>query len=71
MTPIISFGFIMLISTASDALGAIVAGSAMPRGLVLVPVMIAMVVVLTGIYVQRSNSRFVELNHVLKREFGQ
>jgi uncharacterized membrane protein (DUF485 family) len=47
-----SFGFITLISTASDALGATVAGSAMPLGLVLVPVMIAIVVAF-GIYAHR------------------
>lgn len=71
VTLIMFFGFIALISTARDALGATVAGSAMPLGLVLVLVMIAMVVTLTGIYVQRSNSRFDELTHALKREFGQ
>jgi uncharacterized membrane protein (DUF485 family) len=71
VTLIMFFGFIALISTARDALGATVAGSAMPLGLVLVLAMIAMVVTLTGIYVKRSNSRFDELTHALKREFGQ
>lgn len=71
VTLIMFFGFITLISTARDALGATVAGIAMPLGLVLVVVMIAMVVALTGIYVQRSNSRFDELTHALKRELGQ
>jgi uncharacterized membrane protein (DUF485 family) len=71
VTLIMFFGFIALISSARDALGATVAGSAMPLGLVLVLAMIAMVVTLTGIYVKRSNSRFDELTHALKREFGQ
>ena len=71
VTLIMFFGFIALISTARDALGATVAGSAMPLGLVLAVAMIATVVMLTGFYVQRSNSRFDELTHALKREFGQ
>jgi uncharacterized membrane protein (DUF485 family) len=33
--------------------------------------MIVLVVVLTGIYVQRSNYRFDRLTSVLNREFGQ
>jgi uncharacterized membrane protein (DUF485 family) len=71
VTLIMFFGFIALISTAKDALGATVAGSAMPLGLVLALAMIAIVVTLTGIYVQRSNSHFDELTYALKREFGQ
>jgi uncharacterized membrane protein (DUF485 family) len=70
-TLIMFFGFIALISTARDALAATVAGSAMPLGLVLALAMIFIVVTLTGIYVRRSNSRFDELTHALKREFGQ
>jgi uncharacterized membrane protein (DUF485 family) len=71
VTLIMFFGFIALISTAKDALGATVAGSAMPLGLLLALAMIAIIVMLTGIYVRRSNSRFDELTHALKREFGQ
>jgi uncharacterized membrane protein (DUF485 family) len=70
-TLIMFFGFIALISTAKDALGATVAGSAIPLGLLLALAMIAIVVMLTGVYVQQSNSRFDELTHALKREFGQ
>jgi uncharacterized membrane protein (DUF485 family) len=70
-TLIMFFGFIGLISTAKSALGAQVAGSALPLGLLLALAMIAIVVVLTGFYVQRSNARFDELTHALKREFGQ
>jgi uncharacterized membrane protein (DUF485 family) len=71
VTLIMFFGFIALISTAKDALGATVAGSALPLGLLLALAMIAIIVMLTGIYVRRSNSRFDELTHTLKREFGQ
>jgi uncharacterized membrane protein (DUF485 family) len=70
-TLIMFFGFVALISTARDALGATVAGSAMPLGLLLALAMVAIMVTLTGVYVQRSNSRFDELTHALKREFGQ
>ena len=68
---IMFFGFIALISTAKGALGTNVAGSAVPLGLLLVLAVIAIVVMLTAFYVQRSNSRFDELAHALKREFGQ
>jgi uncharacterized membrane protein (DUF485 family) len=71
VTLIMFFGFIGLISTAKGALGAHVAGSAVPLGLLLALTMIAVVVVLTGLYVHRRNSRFDELTQDLKREFGQ
>jgi uncharacterized membrane protein (DUF485 family) len=71
VTLVMFFGFIGLISTARSALGANIAGSAIPLGLVLALTMIVLVVVLTGIYVQRSNSRFDQLTRVLNREFGQ
>ena len=70
-TLVMFFGFIGLISSAKGALGAQVAGSALPLGLLLALVMIAIVVVLTGFYVQRSIARFDEITHALKREFGQ
>ncbi len=69
LTLVIFFGFIALISTARNALGVNVAGSAIPLGLFLALAMIVLVVVLTGIYVHRSNSRFDELTRVLNREF--
>lgn len=71
MTLIMFFGFILLISTAKHALGATVAGSTLPLGLILALAMVVIVVTLTGIYVQRSNSRFDELAAAVKREFGQ
>jgi uncharacterized membrane protein (DUF485 family) len=69
-TLIMFFGFIVLMSTARNTLAASVGGSTMPLGLVLAIVMIAVVVVLTGIYVQQSNSRFDELTRALQREVG-
>jgi uncharacterized membrane protein (DUF485 family) len=71
VTLIMFFGFIALISTARAALGANVAGSDMPLGLVLALAVIVLVVLLTGFYVQRSNSRFDELARGLNRRFGQ
>jgi len=70
-TLIMFFGFIGLITTAKAALGSTIGGSAIPLGLVLALSMIVLVVVLTGIYVQRSNAHFDELASNLKREFGR
>ena len=71
VTLIMFFGFIALISTAQGALGATVAGSPMPLGLLLALFMIVLVVFLTGLYVQRCNSRFDERARALNRKFGQ
>jgi uncharacterized membrane protein (DUF485 family) len=71
VTLIMFFGFIALISTAKAVLSTTIGGSAIPLGLVLALSMVVLVVVLTGIYVQRSNSRFDELAHSLKRKFGR
>jgi uncharacterized membrane protein (DUF485 family) len=71
VTLVMFFGFIGLISTARTALGGSIAGSAIPLGIVLALTMIVLVVVLTGIYVQRSNSRFDQLARALNREFSQ
>ena len=71
VTLILFFGFIALISTAKSALGANVAGSDIPLGLALALTVIVLVVLLTGFYVQRSNSRFDELARGLNRRFGQ
>jgi uncharacterized membrane protein (DUF485 family) len=71
VTLILFFGFIALISTARSALGETVGGSDMPLGLILALAVIVLVVLLTGFYVQRSNSRFDELARGLNRRFGQ
>ena len=70
-TLIMFFGFIGLITTAKAALGSTIGGSAIPLGLVLALSMIVLVVVLTGIYVQKSNAHFDELASNLKREFDR
>jgi uncharacterized membrane protein (DUF485 family) len=71
VTLIMFFGFITLISTARAALGANVTGSEIPFGLVLALAVIVLVVVLTGIYVQRANSSFDKVARGLNRRFGQ
>ena len=71
ITLVLFFGFIALISTARDALGANIAKSAVPLGLFLALAMIVLVVMLTGFYVQCSNSRFDRLAQLVTREFGQ
>jgi uncharacterized membrane protein (DUF485 family) len=71
VTLIMFFGFIALISTAKSALGVAVAGSSIPLGLLLAMSMCVVVVMLTGFYVYRSNSRFDELASLLNREFRQ
>ena len=71
ITLVMFFGFIALISIAKDALGTMIPGSAIPLGLLLVLVVIGLVVVLTGIYVLRSNSRFDDLARAVKQEFGR
>lgn len=71
VTLIMFFGFLALISTARGALGANSGGTVLPFGLMIGLGMIAVVVMLTGFYVQRSNSRFDKLSHALKEEFGR
>jgi uncharacterized membrane protein (DUF485 family) len=71
VTLVMFFGFILLISMARGVLGANIAGSAIPVGLGLAFAMIVAVVVLTGIYVLQSNSRFDPLIRTLNREFGE
>jgi uncharacterized membrane protein (DUF485 family) len=71
VTLIMFFGFIALISTAKSALGVAVAGISIPLGLLLAISMCVVVVMLTGFYVYRCNSRFDALASLLNREFGQ
>ncbi|UGY27936.1 DUF485 domain-containing protein [Bradyrhizobium septentrionale] len=71
LTLVMFFGFIALISTVRAALGASIAGSAMPLGFALALAMVAAVVIFTGIYVQRSNARFDELTRTVNRELGR
>jgi uncharacterized membrane protein (DUF485 family) len=70
-TLVMFFGFIALIVSAKELLGASIPGSAIPVGLLLAFSSIVFVVVLTGIYVQRSNTRFDELARRLNKEFGR
>ena len=71
VTLVMFFGFIALIVSARDLLGASIPGSAIPIGLLLALSSIVLVVVLTGTYVQRSNRHFDELARRLNKEFGR
>ncbi|MES5481325.1 DUF485 domain-containing protein [Bradyrhizobium sp. INPA03-11B] len=71
LTLVMFFGFIALVSVAKNALGANIAGSALPLGFALALAMVAALVALTGLYVQRSNTRFDELARIVKRELGR
>ena len=71
ITLIMFFGFIGLISIAKGALGATVAGGSIPFGIVLAVTVIGLVVLLTGFYVARSNSRFDEISRRLNQSLAQ
>jgi uncharacterized membrane protein (DUF485 family) len=71
VTLLIFFGFIGLISTASSMLGASMAGGDIPLGMAVALGMIALVVILTGYYVRRSNKYFDGLVKVVQREARQ
>jgi uncharacterized membrane protein (DUF485 family) len=71
LTLIMFFGFIALISTASKFLGQNISGGTIPISMALALGVIVLVVCLTGLYVQRSNSRFDHLAQSIKQEFGR
>ena len=71
VTLVMFFGFIALISSAKTELAAAIPGSAIPLGLLLALAVIVLVVVLTGVYVLRSNSRFDKITRTLNEEYGQ
>lgn len=62
------FGFIGLISTAPSMLGASIAGGNIPLGMAVAFGMIALVVILTGYYVWRSNKHFDVLVQAVQRD---
>lgn len=64
------FGFILLVLSARSVLGTSSAGS-VPVWFNLSFAMVFLVVILTGVYVRRSNSRFDRLTNDLNQEFGQ
>lgn len=71
ITLVIFFGFIGLISGAPSILGASMAGGNIPLGMAVALGMIALVVVLTGYYVWRSNRYFDGLVQVIQGEARQ
>lgn len=65
------FGFILLVLTERGALGVNIPGTSTPIWFALIFVATLLVVVFTGIYVRKSNSRFDCLTADLLRELGQ
>jgi uncharacterized membrane protein (DUF485 family) len=65
------FGFIGLIMSVSSALGQKTVVDNIPLGITLGLGLIAMDVLLTGYYVQRSNTYFDLLTELIRREAGQ
>jgi uncharacterized membrane protein (DUF485 family) len=66
---VIYFGFILLVAFAKPLLATKIGGGVTSLGIVLGLGVIVSAFVLTGIYVQRANSRFDELTRNLTREF--
>jgi uncharacterized membrane protein (DUF485 family) len=65
---VIYFGFILLVAFAKPLLATKVGGGVTSLGIILGLGVILSAFVLTGIYVQRANSRFDELTRHLTRE---
>jgi uncharacterized membrane protein (DUF485 family) len=65
---VIYFGFILLVAFAKPLLATKVGGGVTSLGIILGLGVILSAFVLTGIYVQRANSRFDELTRRLTRE---
>jgi uncharacterized membrane protein (DUF485 family) len=67
---VIYLGFILLVAFARDLMATKIGGGVTSLGIVLGLVVIVSAFVLTGIYVQRANSRFDDLTRDLTREIG-
>ena len=65
---VIYFGFILLVAFGKGFLGASLAGGVMTVGVPVGIVVIVSAFVLTGIYVQRANGEFDELNRQILEE---
>ncbi len=65
---VIYFGFILLVAFAKPLLATKIGGGVTSLGIVLGLIVIVSAFVLTGIYVQRANSRFDELTRNLQRD---
>uniref|UniRef100_UPI0038D0CE79 DUF485 domain-containing protein n=1 Tax=Roseicella aerolata TaxID=2883479 RepID=UPI0038D0CE79 len=66
----IYLGFILLVAFARDLMAMKVGGGVTSLGIVLGLVVIVSAFALTGIYVQRANSRFDELTNDLRKEIS-
>jgi len=67
----IYFGFVLLVAFAKPLLATKIGGGVTSVGIVLGLAVIVSAFVLTGIYVQRANSRFDELTRDLQRDLTQ
>lgn len=67
---VIYYGFILLVAFAKPLLATKVGGGVTSVGIVIGLAVIASACVLTGLYVQRANSRFDELTRKLTKEFA-
>ena len=68
---VIYFGFILLVAFAKPLLAAKIGGGVTSVGIVIGLAVIVSAFVLTGIYVQRANSRFDALTRDLQRDLTQ
>ncbi len=68
---VIYFGFILLVAFAKPLLAAKIGGGVTSVGIIIGLAVIVSAFVLTGIYVQRANSRFDELTRDLQRDLTQ
>ncbi len=66
----IYLGFILLVAFAHDLMATKVGGGVTSLGIVLGLVVIVSAFLLTGIYVQRANSRFDELTRDLQKDIA-
>ena len=64
------FGFILLVAFARDLMALKIGGGVTSLGIVLGLVVIVSAFLLTGIYVQRANSRFDDLTRDLTKEIA-
>ena len=68
---VIYFGFILLVAFAKPLLAAKIGGGVTSVGILIGLAVIVSAFVLTGIYVQRANSRFDALTRDLQRDLTQ
>lgn len=68
---VIYYGFVLLVAFAPETLGRPLSGGVTSVGMLAGVIVILLSIGLTGIYVQRSNSRIDPLNEQIKQECAQ